>query len=873
MNWGQLTPDNFTPSLNITVTLTGTTWALNITGDTQGGNPINYSGSISTNALVNGVNNIYVGAEGQNEDPGINILIDRIVVTHLGSFVVTTPMFSTPEYGYNTNQVLAGEAVSLSSTVISGGTPTFQWQMEDSSAPGTFTNIPSATATNVNLNTSGLGDSQPRGLRLIATDGGNSVTSPAVALTVSAPVPPYIIQDTTPPGPEVRYVGLNVTYTAQFGGNHPMTNQWQKSPDAVTWTNIPNATNATLTLTNLQLSDAGYYRVSVTNSAGSTNSSASDLFVLQGTAKFNWAPPVSLIGLNADQILTNFPGTKIAGAMRGNGGPTTVTLSSGSPIVFAAPNIWASRTGGTGTGGGGFPGTNTIYTTTGNGNFNTCLANYYSDGPTHMITMSNLVVGKQYSLQLFALDGRSLNPGANIRTVNWQDPNDVSDISSMYSMADFVYLVGTFYASNTTESVQQNLLTNSGNFNCLVLRAVGFDPPPYMTSQPNNAGAYVGGTVVISGASAAGDATIANPTITYQWKAGPSGGPYTSLTEGSKFSGTTNTTLTINNAALADATQVYVLVVSNGGGSTTSREVTINVQNPPPHDLLGHWLTGTASLADTANFVAPGTFDGYAISNGIVGGGGSYYFTNDVPPGAPSGAQSLYLYNNDTGLIISNTATADFAYTNTFDDGMRNRFTIGFWAKGFPGTWNPWVSKNGENNGYQQRRNAANNYAILTVRGATAGADPGGNITSNDGQWHYYAGTFDTVTGLRNFYVDGRLSQQTTGNTPFSLPSASHLMIGARENGTFQAYYTGNIYDVRIYDYALSQSEIGTIGNVRPILTSQIVSGNNLVLTWPFGTLLEATNVTGPWTLTGATSPYTNNMTSAPQMFFMLSNP
>jgi hypothetical protein len=48
--------------------------------------------------------------------------------------------------------------------------------------------------------------------------------------------------------------------------------------------------------------------------------------------------------------------------------------------------------------------------------------------------------------------------------------------------------------------------------------------------------------------------------------------------------------------------------------------------------------------------------------------------------------------------------------------------------------------------------------------------------------------------------------------------------------------------------------------------------GNNLVLTWPTGwTLQSATNVAGPYSnISGATSPYTNDMTLDPQRFFRL---
>jgi hypothetical protein len=41
-----------------------------------------------------------------------------------------------------------------------------------------------------------------------------------------------------------------------------------------------------------------------------------------------------------------------------------------------------------------------------------------------------------------------------------------------------------------------------------------------------------------------------------------------------------------------------------------------------------------------------------------------------------------------------------------------------------------------------------------------------------------------------------------------------------------------------------------------PVSLLATVNGSNLQLTWPMGTLLEATNVAGPWTTNPASSPY-----------------
>jgi hypothetical protein len=873
-------PNNYGPVLNITLTLGAESWALNITGDTTGSNPISFSGTYAgsgiDNALNDGLNPTHFGAFNQTEAPGIIMSIDRMVATLDGDLIVTTPKFLTPHYGFNTNQVRTGEEVTLSSTVISTGTPTLQWQIENSAAPGTFTNIPSATATNLSVNTESLGDSLARGLRLLATQGGNSVTSAVVTLTVNPPVSLALVQDTTPPGPEIRNAGLTYALTASFDGNLPITYNWQKSPNGSTWTNIPNATNSTYLIPSLALGDTGYYRLFATNSEGNLASTASQLTVMAGAVKYLWSLPMSFVGLNADQILTTFPNTKIAGAMLTQNGvdPVTVTLSSGSPIAFARPNTWATLAGGTGFGGGAFPGTN-VYTTTGNAQFNTCLNNFYSDGDARTITMNGLVVGQQYSVQLFALDGRggTLNPPAILRTANYQDPADPTDSSATFTMADFVYVVGTFYASNTTETIQQNLLNNgAGNFNCMVLRAIGWNPPPYITRQPQGGGAYLGGSATLSGA-AAGDSTIPNPTITYQWKSGPAGGPYTNLVAGGKYTGVTTGSLTINNLTANDGAAVYVLTASNGGGSTTSSEAIFNLMAPPTPILLGHWLSGSPVFTDAAGHVPAGTHDGTVSGAGTV-----YHFTNDVPPGA-SGTNALYLGGN-VAIGIDNTSLSDAGYMNTFDDTISERFSVIFWAKGYPpGTWGPaFIGKRGEDNvGWQIRRLSGNGNPGFTLRGTAGADDPNGSIAVDTNSWHHYAATWDGFTGVRRFYVDGRLALDLTGDTGLmALASGFRLMLGARESnvpGTPEAIFTGTLYDVRIYNYALSQAEVGTIGGVPPVpLTFQSFGDNQLVFTWPYGTLVESTNVLGPWTTVTATSPYTNDLTGA-QKFFRTRNP
>jgi len=304
---------------------------------------------------------------------------------------------------------------------------------------------------------------------------------------------------------------------------------------------------------------------------------------------------------------------------------------------------------------------------------------------------------------------------------------------------------------------------------------------------------------------------------------------------------------------------------------SNSFSATITSVVAPTLGLRGHWISGAASLADTANVVGPGVYD--AVTNRTVTSTRFLAFTNDLPPGATPGGNSLFFSAN--GLGITNTATRDPGYVvDTFDGGLQAGATVMFWAKGFPGAWNPWVSKAGDNGtGWQLRPNNTGPNACWTMRGTGGNDDMTSSVGSNDGKWHHYTGTWDGTNLVRNLYVDGALTATASGSSSYTLPSPSSLAIGARDAGgaSFGNYFTGLIYDVRIYNIPLTQGEVLNVGGVPPPFTSA-VSGGQLLLTWPVGTLLQATNVLGPWTTNSTVSPATIDMTQ-PQQFFRVKNP
>jgi hypothetical protein len=95
-------------------------------------------------------------------------------------------------------------------------------------------------------------------------------------ITTYAPAAPTISAD--PQGQTVT-VGNSATFTVAAGGSAPLSYQWYYNTNS----GIPNATNAFLTLVNVQAANAGTYSVVVTNIAGSASSTSALLTVSVGT--------------------------------------------------------------------------------------------------------------------------------------------------------------------------------------------------------------------------------------------------------------------------------------------------------------------------------------------------------------------------------------------------------------------------------------------------------------------------------------------------------------------------------------------------------------------------------------------------------------
>ncbi len=468
-----------------------------------------------------------------------------------------------------TNVAYQGDTVTLTVNAQPGSTY-YQWQTDGGSGSVSWSNLAGANNTNYVLNTGILATGSYE-FNVIVTNSTLNVTSAPVPLTVLAPSAPVILENVTPASAS-PYAGQSVSFAAAFTGNQPITNQWQVSVDGGnTFSNLAGATNSTLTLTNLQSGNTGEYRLAAGNAFGSNFTANATLTVEPlSAAQIQWSAPGSIAGLSAGQVLTNGPGSYLEAAAFFYDSFITVTAGN-QQYVFRSDGASASISNGAYNGGQFI--TNAIYgsgalgtNSTGDAHFDGVLSQYYDGGVSNVITLNNLIAGQQYAVQLFALDNRS---GTASELVDFANATDANDVSSQFSMGGNASLIGTFTATNTSQTIQENLLPGGfGNINAVVVRALSYTPgvKPVIVVQPRQRISLLARTatftVVADGA----------PSPTYQWQAGPVGGPYTNLVDGGRYAGTTTATLTVNDVGTNDSLE-FVVGITNAAGGLTSAPV------------------------------------------------------------------------------------------------------------------------------------------------------------------------------------------------------------------------------------------------------------------------------------------------------------
>ena len=173
------------------------------------------------------------------------------IVTQTSPRITTQPASQT---------VALGTAASFTVTATGTPSPTFQWYKNGIAIAG-------ATGATLTIPTVALTDEGT--YYVVASNSVGATSSDNAVLTVA--VPPAI---TTQPQSKSVNPGARVEFTVAATGSAPLSYQWFKDNVA-----IPGATDASYVVAAATVSDAGTYRVNVTNVAGSVSSANATLEV------------------------------------------------------------------------------------------------------------------------------------------------------------------------------------------------------------------------------------------------------------------------------------------------------------------------------------------------------------------------------------------------------------------------------------------------------------------------------------------------------------------------------------------------------------------------------------------------------------------
>ncbi|HUA66415.1 MAG TPA: immunoglobulin domain-containing protein [Alphaproteobacteria bacterium] len=230
----------------------------------QGAFPLNYQWNLNGMSVPGATNSTLTITNVLPDNLGVyNVTVTNAYGSLTSSNAVLATYALAPAITTQpTNETVAIDGTAAFSVTASGTLPlAFQWSFDN-------VNIPGATNSALVLTNAQL--AQSGNYSVVVTNIYGSVQSSNAVLTVYG-APPFIV---TQPASQSVLQGGSATFTVSAGGAQPLGYQWNFGG-----VNIPGATNASLTLSNVQPSQAGNYAVFISNAFGSTNSSSAVLTV------------------------------------------------------------------------------------------------------------------------------------------------------------------------------------------------------------------------------------------------------------------------------------------------------------------------------------------------------------------------------------------------------------------------------------------------------------------------------------------------------------------------------------------------------------------------------------------------------------------
>jgi chitodextrinase len=302
--------------------------------------------------------------------------------------------------------------------------------------------------------------------------------------------------------------------------------------------------------------------------------------------------------------------------------------------------------------------------------------------------------------------------------------------------------------------------------------------PPSVSITAPAANATVSGTISVS-ANATDNVAVAS--VQFQLDGASLGTPVTAAPY----------TISWNTATVTNTNHTLTAIATDtSGNSATSTPVTVTVSNtstgPPTQGLIGYWNfdEGSGTIAhDTSGGGYNGTINGATWTTGEINGAlsfngsTSYVATPNIALGSTFSVSAW----------VNPTVTTQTGYARILETRYNGGLYLGVDPSG-------------------------TKYKLIVNQGSGStggcglafGCAEGGTVTAG---WHLVTATYDGTTAT--LYVDGTVAATDT----FTAPSATNLplYVGKYYGGGY--IWNGSIDDVRLYNRALTATEVASIEN------------------------------------------------------------
>ncbi len=464
-----------------------------------------------------------IGSAGPSDATGYTVVVSNqygmVTSTPSATLTVIVPPVITGQPQSRTNN--AGTTATFSVTAT-GSAATFQWYQGV---------LPISGATAASLVLTNVQDADAGSYSVVLSNASATATSDPASLTViDGPV------ITGQPQNQTNNASTTATFAVTNTGTAPFSYQWYKMTVTATNAltnggNISGSTSNVLTVASVLAADEGSYAVTISNPAGTVESSNA-LLVVQDPAIL-----VQPVGV------TNMEGGTVTFSVSAAGTPALSYqwYQDGAPLYGDTNGSLAL----------------TNITDSDAGSYTVVVSNSISSvtsAPALLVTVAPLIFTQPASLTI--LQGRSANFAVGV--------NGATPFSYQW-LLNGTNILG---ATNRILSLSNVSTNNGGNYQVVVVNPTATETSkvatltvavlPAITVQPANVTALVGQTVNF-GVAATGGA------LYYQWHLSDTNLP-----------SATNSTLTLNNVSTNSA-GTYSVTVTNIAGTAVSSNVTLSV--------------------------------------------------------------------------------------------------------------------------------------------------------------------------------------------------------------------------------------------------------------------------------------------------------